>query len=103
MTRAPVTWARAGRAAAVAALLLLALVIAAGNFVLVDVHVLALGFQTRLAWAVLLPAALAFGLGVHFGRGRPRATDAASGHAGQRGLVGDDRGQGQAEVRDAAG
>jgi hypothetical protein len=89
MTRAPVTWARALRAAALAAVLLLALAFAAGNFVL------AFGFETRLAWAVLVPAALAFGLGVRYGR--------TSGHAGHRGLAGDDGGEREAEVRHAAG
>ncbi|MEP6954460.1 MAG: hypothetical protein ABI950_10420 [Solirubrobacteraceae bacterium] len=103
MTRAPVTWARALRATTVAALLALALAVAAGNFVLVDVHVLALGFETRLAWAVLVPAGLAFGLGVIYGRAGARSADAASGHVGHHGLAGDDRGQRQAEVRDAAG
>ena len=68
MTRGPVTWPQAARAAAVALLLVGALAFAAANFVLVDVHVLALSVQTRLAWVVLVPAALTFALGVRYGR-----------------------------------
>ena len=68
MTRGPVTWARALRAVGVAALLFAALAFAAANFVLVDIHVLALDFQARLAWVVLVPCALAFGAGVLFAR-----------------------------------
>ena len=68
MTRGPVTWGRALRAVAIALLLLGALAFAAANFVLVDVHVLALSVQTRLAWVVLVPAALTFALGVRYGR-----------------------------------
>lgn len=70
MTRGPVTWARALRAVAVAGVLLLALAFAAANLVLVDVHVLALRFEARLAWVVLVPAALTFALGTRFGRSR---------------------------------
>jgi hypothetical protein len=68
MTRGPVTWARALRAVLLAALLAAALAFAAANFVLVDIHVLALSVQVRLAWAVLVPAALMFALGVRLGR-----------------------------------
>lgn len=80
MTRGPVTWVRALRAVAVAALLFAALAFAAANFVLVDVHLLALSFEARLAWVVLVPCALAFGAGVLFGRapapdGRPASGD----------------------------
>ena len=64
MTRGPVSWARARRAVAVALLLFAGVAFAAANFVLVDVHIFTLSFQTRLAWAVLVPAALMFGLGV---------------------------------------
>ncbi len=70
MTRGPVTWARALRAVLVAVVLLVALAFAAANLVLVDVHVLALRFEARLAWVVLVPAALTFALGVRFGRSR---------------------------------
>ena len=70
MTRGPVSWTRALRAAAVALLLLAALAFAAANFVLVDVHIFTLAFRTRLAWAVLVPSALTFALGVRYGRGR---------------------------------
>jgi hypothetical protein len=75
MTRGPVTWARALRAAAIAILLFAALAFAAANFVLVDVHVLALSVQTRLAWVVLVPAALTFALGVRYGRMSGRDVD----------------------------
>jgi hypothetical protein len=56
----------------VAALLFAALAFAAANFVLVDVHVLALNFQARLAWVVLVPCALAFGAGVLYARAPAR-------------------------------
>lgn len=72
MTRGPVSWARALRAAGFAVLLVAALAVAAANFVLVDVHVLALSVQVRLAWAVLVPAALTFALGVRYGRASAR-------------------------------
>jgi len=68
MTRGPVTWPRALRALGVAALLFAALAFAAANFVLVDVHLLALDFQARLAWVVLVPCALAFAAGILFAR-----------------------------------
>jgi hypothetical protein len=75
MSRGPVSWAQAGRAAIVALLLLGALAFAAANFVLVDVHVLALSVQTRLAWVVLGPAALTFAFGVRYGRTSGRGSD----------------------------
>jgi hypothetical protein len=56
------------RAIGVAALLFAALAFAAANFVLVDVHLLALNFQARLAWVVLVPCALTFGAGVLYAR-----------------------------------
>lgn len=68
MTRGPVTWPRALRALGVAALLFVALAFAAANFVLVDVHLLALDFEARLAWVVLVPCGLAFGAGVLYAR-----------------------------------
>lgn len=71
MSREPMTPERARRAATVAAVLLLALVFAASNFVLVDVRLFLLGFETRLAWVVLVPTALAFAAGVWWGRRRP--------------------------------
>jgi hypothetical protein len=79
MTRGPVTWARALRAAAIAILLFAALAFAAANFVLVDVHVLTLEFQARLAWVVLVPCALAFGAGVLFARAPAREDRSRSG------------------------
>ena len=91
MTRRPVTWGQAVRAATVALLLVGALAFAAANFVLVDVHVLALSVQTRLAWVVLIPAALTFAVGLRLGR------------AGRHPVAGDDGRQGQTEVRDATG
>ena len=70
MSREPVTPERARRAVAVAVVLLLALVFAASNFVLVDVRLFGAGFEARLAWAILVPAALAFAAGVWWGRRR---------------------------------
>jgi hypothetical protein len=67
------TWSRALRAAALAAALVVALVFAVANFVVVDVRVLVFGFQTRLAWVVLVPVGLAFAGGVAYSRRTGRA------------------------------
>ena len=50
--------------------LLLVLTFVAANFVLVDVRLLGLRLEVRLAWAVVVPAALAFGGGLLYARAR---------------------------------
>jgi len=72
------TWRRALRAVAVAVLLLVALTFVAGNFVLVDVRLLGLDFESRLAWVVVVPAAAGFAGGLLYGRARraPRTAPA---------------------------
>ncbi len=66
------TWGRAVRSLVAAAVLVLAVVVVAGNFVLVQVRILGLGIETRLAWAVVVPAAIAFWAGTVWSRtGRP--------------------------------
>jgi hypothetical protein len=50
--------------------LLLALVFAAANFVLVDLRLLVVTVQVRLAWAMLVPALLALAVGWQLGRTR---------------------------------
>ncbi|HET8952601.1 MAG TPA: hypothetical protein VFN44_18900 [Solirubrobacteraceae bacterium] len=60
MTRKPVTWPRALRAVAVAVTLMLAVLFVGGNFVLVDVRLLGLDIETRLAWVGLAAGALGF-------------------------------------------
>lgn len=70
MKRAPITWNRALRALLPAVALVLALTFVAANFVLVDVHLLGLRLETRLAWAAVVPAALGFVAGVLYGRAR---------------------------------
>lgn len=72
------TWRRALRAVAVAVLLLVALTVVAGNFVLVDVRLLGLDFESRLAWVVVVPAAFGFAGGLLYGRARrsPRTAPA---------------------------
>lgn len=78
MKRAPLTPARARRTLATGLVMLAALAFAAANFVLVDVHLLVIGFETRLAWAVLVPAVLAFVAGWRCGR-RPKGSDGEPG------------------------
>jgi hypothetical protein len=58
------TWPRALRAAVVAVVMVAVVAFVGANFVLVDVRLFGLAFQTRLAWVVVVPAALAFGAGV---------------------------------------
>lgn len=72
------TWRRALRAVAVAVLLLVALTFVAGNFVLVDVHLLGFDLETRLAWVVVVPAAFGFAGGLLYGDARrsPRTAPA---------------------------
>lgn len=72
------SWRRALRAVAVAAALLAALVFVAGNFVLVDLRLFGIDVETRLAWAVVVPAALSFLGGLLYARARrvPRSTTA---------------------------
>jgi hypothetical protein len=90
MTRGPVSWTRALRATVVALALFAGLAFAAGNFVLVEVHVFTLAFQARLAWVVLVPAGLMLALGWRLGHARALAVPR------------DDGGERQAEVRDPA-
>ena len=66
----PVTWDRAVRALIVAAVLVAVVFFVAANFVLVEVRLFGLRFEVRLAWAVVLPAALAFGAGLLYARAR---------------------------------
>lgn len=68
MTGTPITWNRALRALLVAFALLGALIFVAANFVLVDIRLLGLNFETRLAWAVVVSAALGFAGGMQYGR-----------------------------------
>ena len=62
------TWGRAVRSLAAAVVLVLAVVVVAGNFVLVQVRILGLGIETRLAWAIVVPAAIAFWAGTVWSR-----------------------------------
>jgi hypothetical protein len=57
------SWGRALRAAATGMALVLVVAFAAANFVLVDVRLWSLDVHTRLAWAVVVPAALCFAAG----------------------------------------
>ena len=57
------SWARALREAAVAVVLVAVVAFVGGNFVLVDVRLFGLAFQTRLAWVVVVPMALAYAAG----------------------------------------
>ena len=66
--RKAATWGDALRAVGLAVTLVLVVLIAGANFVLVEVRLLGLAFDTRLAWALLLAAALGFVAGVVFTR-----------------------------------
>ncbi len=66
----PVTWDRAVRALLVAGVLVGVVLFVAANFVLVEVRLFGLSFEVRLAWAVVLPAALAFAAGMLYARAR---------------------------------
>ncbi len=70
----PVTWDRAVRALLVAGVLVGVVLFVAANFVLVEVRIFGLSFEVRLAWAVVLPAALAFAAGMLYSHAR-RAGD----------------------------
>ena len=70
----PVTWERAVRAVLVAGVLVGVVLFVAANFVLVEVRLFGLSFEVRLAWAVVLPAALALAAGMLYARAR-RAGD----------------------------
>jgi two-component system response regulator MprA len=61
-------WRRAIRSAVVALALVTAVIVVAGNFVVVHVRLLGLGFDTRLAWAIVLPAAIGFAGGAGWSR-----------------------------------
>lgn len=64
------TWDRALRAVAVACASLAVVAFVAANFVLVDVRLWGLVVETRLAWAVVVPAGLSFGAGMLYARSR---------------------------------
>lgn len=64
----PITWDRALGALALAGALLAAVMFVAANFVLVDVRLWGLNVETRLAWAVVVPAALGFAAGLLYAR-----------------------------------
>jgi len=66
----PVTWNRAMRALIVACVLVVAVLFVAANFTLVEVRLMGLSFQARLAWVVVVPAALAFAGGLLYARAR---------------------------------
>jgi hypothetical protein len=68
--RSPITWSRALRATVVACGLVAVVLFVAANFVLVEVRLLGLSFEVRLAWAVVVPAALAFAGGLLYARAR---------------------------------
>jgi type VI protein secretion system component VasK len=65
-----ISWSRALRAVIVACGLVVVVLFVAANFVLVDVRLLGLRLEVRLAWAVVVPAALAFGGGLLYARAR---------------------------------
>jgi hypothetical protein len=68
--RSPITWSRALRALVVACGLIVVVLFVAANFVLVKVRLLGLNFEARLAWTVVVPAALAFAGGLLYARVR---------------------------------
>lgn len=72
MRRSEIDWPRALRALAVALALVCTVVFVAGNFVVVEVRVFGVKLRTRLGWAVVVPAALAFAAGLAYGRARAR-------------------------------
>lgn len=63
MRRNETTWPEALRSVGLAAVLVCVVLIAGANFVLVEVRLLGLAFETRLSWALLV----ALGLGVLIG------------------------------------
>ena len=78
----PVTWNRAGRALIVACALVVAVLFVAENFVLVEIRFMGLSLEVRLAWVVVVPAALAFAGGLLYARARS-ADRAAQGSPGK--------------------
>lgn len=70
MTRSPISWRRALRALSEACGLVLVVTFVAANFVLVDVRLWGLTVEMRLAWAVVVAAALGFAGGVLYSRSR---------------------------------
>jgi hypothetical protein len=64
------SWQRALRALAVACALVLVVTFVAANFVLVDVRLWGLNVEMRLAWAVVIAAALGFAAGMLYSRSR---------------------------------
>lgn len=73
MRRREVSWREARRALLLALGLLLVLVVAGANFALVEVRLLGLRIETRLAWALLGAGALGFAAGTAYARLRPAA------------------------------
>ncbi len=72
----PITWNRALRALTVACLLVATVLFVAANFVLVEVRLVGFTVEVRLAWAVVLPASLAFAGGMLYARARRTDNDA---------------------------
>ena len=63
---------RAPRALIVACILVAAVLFVAASVVLVEVRLLGLGVEVWLAWAIVVPAALAFAGGMLYAGARPR-------------------------------
>jgi two-component system response regulator MprA len=84
------TWGRAVRSLAAAVVLVLAVVVVAGNFVLVQVRILGIGIETRLAWAVVVPAAIAFWAGTVWSRTGRRVPSTAMPGTPTAGICEDD-------------
>ena len=78
----PVTWNRALRALIVACVLVAAVLFVAANFVLVEVRLVGFTVEVRLAWAVVLPASLAFAGGMLYARARRADRDAGRSSGG---------------------
>lgn len=83
----PVSWNRALRALIVACVLVAVVLFVAANFVLVEVRLVGFDVEVRLAWAVVVPAAVAFVGGMLYARAlradrearpSPGATDSAA-------------------------
>jgi hypothetical protein len=70
-----ITWAKAARATLLAAVLVLATLFVAANFVLVDVHMWGFSARMRLGWVAVLPGAVGFGAGLAYARLRQDVRD----------------------------
>lgn len=101
MKRFPVGWDRALRSVAGAMLLVLVVVFVAGNFVVVDVRLLGLSLETRVAWVAVVPGALGFAVGLLWSASRRRSHDEDDGsaHSLRRGGRDDRAGAAQAVPR----